>query len=93
MPKLTLKLPVTSNHRSKAASPRRTKLKPNSAASPPSSSPNRSKTWSVALRLAQAANRRVFVRSGRSISAADVTKPTATPRAACRRAQTGRRDH
>ena len=34
-----------------------------------------------ALRLAQAANRRVFVRSGRSISTADVTKPAATPRA------------
>jgi FAD/FMN-containing dehydrogenase len=30
-----------------------------------------------ALRLAQAANRRVFVRSGRSISATDVTKPAA----------------
>ena len=35
-----------------------------------------------ALRLARAANRRVLIRSGRSISAADVTKPTATPRAA-----------
>ena len=35
-----------------------------------------------ALRLAQAANRRVFVRSGRSISAIDVTKPAAAPRAA-----------
>lgn len=35
-----------------------------------------------ALRLAQAANRRVFVRSGRSISATDVTKPAAGPRAA-----------
>ncbi len=32
-----------------------------------------------ALRLAQAANRRVFVRSGRSISATDVTKPAAAP--------------
>ena len=30
-----------------------------------------------ALRLAQAANRRVFVRSGRSISATDVNKPAA----------------
>jgi FAD/FMN-containing dehydrogenase len=35
-----------------------------------------------ALQLAQAANRRVYVRSGRSISAADVTKPAATPRRA-----------
>ena len=35
-----------------------------------------------ALRLAQAANRRVFVRSGRSISATDVRKPAAAPRAA-----------
>ena len=33
-----------------------------------------------ALRLAQAANRRVFVRSGRSISATDVTKPAAAAR-------------
>jgi FAD/FMN-containing dehydrogenase len=35
-----------------------------------------------ALRLAQAANRRVFVRSGRSISATDVTKPSVAPRRA-----------
>ena len=35
-----------------------------------------------ALRLAQAANRRVFVRSGRSISTTDVTKLAAAPRAA-----------
>jgi FAD/FMN-containing dehydrogenase len=35
-----------------------------------------------ALRLAQAANRRVFVRSGRSVSATDVTKPAAKPRGA-----------
>jgi FAD/FMN-containing dehydrogenase len=35
-----------------------------------------------ALRLAQAANRRVFVRSGRSISITDVTKPAAAARPA-----------
>jgi len=35
-----------------------------------------------ALRLVRAANRRVFVRSGRSVSATDVTKPAATPRTA-----------
>ncbi|HEY0379778.1 MAG TPA: FAD-binding protein [Pyrinomonadaceae bacterium] len=35
-----------------------------------------------ALRLAQAANRRVFVRSGRSISTTDVTKPAAAARPA-----------
>lgn len=35
-----------------------------------------------ALRLAQAANRRVFVRSGRSISATDVTKTSVAPRRA-----------
>lgn len=35
-----------------------------------------------ALRLARAANRRVFVRSGRSMSATDVTRPAAAPRAA-----------
>jgi FAD/FMN-containing dehydrogenase len=35
-----------------------------------------------ALRLAQAANRRVFVRSGRSISVTDVTRPAGAPRAA-----------
>src|SRR5262245_26913149 len=33
-----------------------------------------------ALRLAQAANRRVFVRSGRSVSVADVTKPPSAAR-------------
>jgi FAD/FMN-containing dehydrogenase len=35
-----------------------------------------------ALRLAQAANRRVFVRSGRSISTTDVTKPAAVSKPA-----------
>jgi FAD/FMN-containing dehydrogenase len=35
-----------------------------------------------ALRLVQAANRRAFVRSGRSISATEVTKPSATARRA-----------
>jgi FAD/FMN-containing dehydrogenase len=82
MPKLTLKAArdlqssfkgrITSSHEAQAEFPGKpTVLIPESI-----------EDVERALRLAQAAGRRVFVRSGRSISATDVTKPAAAPRAA-----------